>query len=62
MIRSAMRTSWPAASSLRSSVFGPFLSPDALCPSAENPEIREVIVGPFRVVYRHRSGMMIHLL
>ncbi len=27
-------------------------------PERPNPEIREVIVGPFRVVYRYRSGVV----
>jgi toxin ParE1/3/4 len=27
-----------------------------MVPEREDPEIREVIVGPFRVVYRHRSN------
>jgi toxin ParE1/3/4 len=27
-------------------------------PERDNPEIREVIVGPFRVVYRYRGGVV----
>ena len=27
-------------------------------PERGNPEIREVIVGPFRVVYRYRAGVV----
>lgn len=29
-----------------------------LVPERGNPEIREVVVGPFRVVYRYRGGVV----
>ena len=29
-----------------------------IVPEHDNPEIREVIVGPFRVVYRFRGGVV----
>lgn len=29
-----------------------------MVPERTDPEIREVIVGPFRVVYRYRSGVV----
>jgi len=29
-----------------------------MVPERADPEIREVIVGPFRVVYRYRSGVV----
>lgn len=35
-----------------------FPQPGRVVPERGNPEIREVIVGPFRVVYRYRGGVV----
>jgi addiction module RelE/StbE family toxin len=33
-----------------------FPEPGRLVPELNNPEIREIVVWPYRVVYRHRPG------
>ncbi|MEO6401675.1 MAG: type II toxin-antitoxin system RelE/ParE family toxin [Vicinamibacteria bacterium] len=37
---------------------GAFPQSGRVVPERSDPEIREVIVGPFRVVYRYRSGVI----
>ena len=53
-----MRTWSRDESSHPSIAFARFLSPARVVPERNDPEIREVIVGSFRVVYRHRTGVV----
>lgn len=37
---------------------GPFPESGRVVPELDKPEIREVIVKPYRIVYRHRPGLV----